>query len=297
MRVSVRVLVVSGNGTNCERETAYACQLGGADVVDVVPIWDLLAGEALLGDYHLLCLPGGFQDGDDLGAAQAGAVRWRHAQVRGGERRLAADLGRFVAEGGLVLGICNGFQLMAKLGLVPAARQGEALLGAPSTPTSPAEALPEGAPLPPQQVALGANASGRFEDRWVTLQVDPDSPCLFTRGLTELTLPVRHGEGRVVFSSAAVREAVDQAHLAPLRYVDSHGTPTEQYPDNPNGSPGGIAGLCDPTGRCFGLMPHPEAFLHRTNHPRWTRLPDLPEEGAGVALFRSAVQAIREANG
>lgn len=285
MNASVRVLVVSGNGTNCERETATACRLAGAEVVDVVPIWDLLAGEALLTDYHLICLPGGFLDGDDLGAAQAAAIRWRGAQVGGADRRLAEDLGAFVERGGLVLGICNGFQLMTKLGLVPAARRGEGLLGA---------AGPSDAPLPPQQVALAGNASGRFEDRWVTLRVDPDSPCVFTRGVTELELPVRHGEGRVVVSTPEVSQAVDEGHLAPLRYVDDQGEPTERYPENPNGSPGGVAGLCDPTGRCFGLMPHPEAFLHRTNHPQWTRRSDLPEEGAGVILFRNAVSTIRQ---
>lgn len=272
----VRALVITGNGTNCERETAHACRLAGADVVDTVMIWDLLAGDAALGDYQWLCLPGGFLDGDDLGAAKAAAIRWRHARLRGADRRLVDDLREFIAAGKLVLGICNGFQLMAKLGLVPGA-------GA---------AAADG--LPAQQASLGANDSGRFEDRWVTLAVDPDSPCIFTRGMTRLDVPVRHGEGKVILAGPEVAEAVAEGRLAPVRYVDAEGQPTEAYPANPNGSAGGVAGLCDPTGRLFGLMPHPEAFTHRTNHPHWTRRRDLPEEGAGLAIFKNAVSYLRE---
>ncbi|HOX43888.1 MAG TPA: phosphoribosylformylglycinamidine synthase subunit PurQ [Myxococcota bacterium] len=267
----VRALVVSGNGTNCERETAEACRLGGADEVVVSPIWDLSAGETRLRDFRLLCLPGGFMDGDDLGSARAAANRWRHARVAGGERRLWDDLRAFVEAGGLVIGICNGFQLLVKLGMLPRLEAAE----------------------PVQRVTLTFNASGRFEDRWVTLVAEPRSPCLFTRGIERLELPVRHGEGRLVGAPEEL-EALTREHLCPLRYADpATGQPTEQYPLNPNGSPGGVAALCDPSGRLFGLMPHPEAFLHRTLHPRWTREPGLPEEGAGVAIFRNAVQALR----
>jgi phosphoribosylformylglycinamidine synthase len=275
MADNVRVLVVAGNGTNCERETAHACRAAGADVVDVVMIWDLLAGDALLRDYQLLCLPGGFLDGDDLGAAQAAAIRWRHASVGDSGRKLVDDLEAFIGEGRLVLGICNGFQLMAKLGLIPATARDTGALHA-------------------QQVSLAGNDSGRFEDRWVTLQADPESPCVFTRGLDVLEVPVRHGEGKVVTAGPDVDQALADRHLVPVRYVDASERPTETYPANPNGSRGGIAGLCDPTGRCFGLMPHPEAFTHRTNHPQWPRRLDLPELGAGLAIFRNAVEFIRQ---
>ncbi len=277
MAASVKVLVVTGNGTNCERETAHAARLAGADRVDVRMIWDLLAGDVSLDGYQLLCLPGGFLDGDDLGAAKAAAVRWRFARVGERGERLAEQLMRFFDAGNLVLGICNGFQLMARLGVVPAVDRSEVVSGAGR-----------------QQASLGANDSGRFEDRWVRLVVDPKSPCIFTRGLASLEVPVRHGEGKVILGGAEVTRRVESLHLAPVRYADSTGCATESYPDNPNGSPGGIAGLCDPTGRCFGLMPHPEAFTHRTNHPRWTRLPELPEEGAGVAIFRNAVEHLRQ---
>jgi phosphoribosylformylglycinamidine (FGAM) synthase-like amidotransferase family enzyme len=274
MANAVNVLVVAGNGTNCERETAHACRTAGADQVDVVMIWDLLAGEAKLEGYQLLCLPGGFLDGDDLGAAKAAAIRWRHARVEGSGERLVDQLRVFLEQGNLVLGICNGFQLLAKLGLVPAVgAQGDALTA--------------------QQASLGVNDSGRFEDRWVRMRVDPESPCVFTRGLEDLELPIRHGEGKVITGGAAISAAIEAGHLAPLQYVARDGAATEAYPENPNGSVGGLAGLCDPTGRCFGLMPHPEGFTHRTNHPQWTRLPDLPEKGAGLALFENAVSYIR----
>lgn len=275
MANAVKVLVVTGNGTNCERETAHAARLAGA-TVDVRMIWDLLAGEVQLQGYQLLCLPGGFLDGDDLGAAKAAAIRWRFARVGAAGDKLVDQLRGFIDAGNLVLGICNGFQLMAKLGLVPATTRSE---GA------------DGVAL--QQASLGGNDSGRFEDRWVRLTVDPQSPCVFTRGMTTLEVPVRHGEGKVILADAQVVADMEARHLAPLRYADSAGAPTEDYPSNPNGSAGGVAGLCDPTGRCFGLMPHPEAFTHRTNHPRWTREPDLPEEGAGLAIFRNAVAYIR----
>jgi len=264
---TVRALVVSGNGTNCERETAYACELGGARA-RVAPIWDLVAGDVALADYQFLCLPGGFLDGDDLGAARACANRYRHASLAASGERLWDALRAFVAADKLVLGICNGFQLLVKLGLLP-------------------QLDPK---RPRQQVTLTFNDSGRFEDRWVDLVVDPDSPCVFTRGVTRLELPIRHGEGKLVAADAFALADLDARWLVPVRYADpSTGRPTESYPQNPNGSPGGAAGLCDPTGRLFGLMPHPEAYLHRTHHPRWTRLDDLPEEGAGVALFRNAV--------
>jgi len=277
MANAVNVLVVTGNGTNCERETAHAARLAGADTVDVRMIWDLLAGEVRLQGYQLLCLPGGFLDGDDLGAAKAAAIRWRHARVGEGGDKLVDQLQSFIDAGNLVLGICNGFQLMAKLGLVPATN-----------------ALAAAGAGTPQQASLGVNDSGRFEDRWVRLEVDPESPCVFTRGLTSLEVPVRHGEGKVILGDADTAAAIESGHLAPVRYADGSGASTEDYPANPNGSAGGIAGLCDPTGRCFGLMPHPEAFTHRTNHPRWTRRSDLPEEGAGLAIFRNAVSYIQQ---
>jgi phosphoribosylformylglycinamidine synthase len=144
-----------------------------------------------------------------------------------------------------------------------------------------------------QQVTLTWNDSGRFEDRWVELAADPESPSVFTKGLDRITLPIRHGEGKIIPKDEATLDKLNAAHQIPLRYIDPQtGEPTEKYPLNPNGSIGGMAALTDPSGRLLGMMPHPEAFLHRTNHPSWTRT-DLPEEGDGLAIFRAAVEAIR----
>jgi len=267
----VRAIVMAGNGTNCEMEMAYACRLGGADVVDIVSIYDLLAGERKLDDYHFLNLPGGFLDGDDLGSAKAAANIYANAKAGGTDEALREQLGRFVEAGKLILGVCNGFQLLIKLGLVPAI---------------------EGRYFD-QQATLTFNDSGRFEDRWVNLGIDAQSPCIFTKGLERIELPVRHGEGKVVVGSDAVLESIQKGH-AVLRYLDAeNGEPTQDYPANPNGSVDSIAGICDASGRIFGLMPHPEAFLHYTNHPRWTR-ESRQEEGDGLAFFRNAVDYLRE---
>lgn len=264
----IRTLVLSGNGTNCERETAHACRLAGADDILVAPIWDLIAGTCGLDDVHMLCLPGGFTDGDDLGAAQAAANRLKYSKVAKTGVPLVDELRAFAQRGGLIIGICNGFQLLVKLGLLPIA-----------------DFKP--------RVTLTFNKSGRFEDRWVTLAVDPASPCIFTRGLEQIYLPVRHGEGRLVVGQEATELEMTSNHLVPLRYASPEtGEPTDEYPHNPNGSWHQAAALCDRTGRIFGLMPHPEAYLHRTNHPRWTREP-LPDEGVGLSIFRNAIDHLR----
>ncbi len=301
----VKSIVITGNGTNCEMEMAHACRLAGADVVDIVHISELLAGEKRLDDYHFLNLPGGFLDGDDLGAAKAGANRIRHAAVAGTEEKLYDQMTRFIRDGKLILGVCNGFQLLVKLGLLPGC-DGD---------------------YQTQTATLSYNDSGRFEDRWVHLTINPSTPCLFTRGLTHLYLPVRHGEGKFIPRDEIIRARLHREGHVALQYctppnggqvfkisvspsVAIHGqtkkggataapaayddpvTPTMSYPDNPNGSIDAIAGICNATGRIFGLMPHPEAFLHRTNHPHWTR-EALPDAGQGLALFQNAVAFLR----
>jgi len=269
----VRSIVISGNGTNCEREVAAACRLAGSDIVDIVHISQLLAGRKQLDDYHFLNLPGGFLDGDDLGSAKAGVNRLRHAQVAGSQERLSDQIQRFIGAGKLIMGVCNGFQLMVKMGLLPAL-QGE---------------------YGEQTATLTFNDSGRFEDRWVNLSVDPLSPCIYTKGVSRLYFPVRHGEGKFVAARPSVLQEVENQRLAVLKYCDPDSElPTMNYPLNPNGSLNAIAGICDSSGRLFGLMPHPEAYLHRTHHPRWTREPELPEEGAGLMLYQNAVNFIRE---
>jgi phosphoribosylformylglycinamidine synthase subunit PurQ / glutaminase len=269
----IRAIVITGNGTNCETEMAHACRLAGFDEVEIVHISELLCGGKRLDDYHFLNLPGGFLDGDDLGSAKAGANRILHAAVAGGEEKLFAQFTRFIAAGKLILGVCNGFQLLVKLGMLPGfdGRYDR------------------------QTTTLTFNDSGRFEDRWVHLRVDPASPCIFTRGLRGFYLPVRHGEGKFVSQDEGTLGRLHRERLIALEYSDErYKGGTQEYPANPNGSVDGIAGICNQTGRIFGMMPHPEAFLHRTNHPRWTR-EELPEEGAGLALFRNAAAFLRSA--
>lgn len=271
----VKAIVLTGFGTNCETEMAHACRLGGADQVDIVHISELMDGEYSLDDYHFLNLPGGFLDGDDLGAAQAGAHRFNYAVVKTTGELIRSQITRFIEAGKLILGVCNGFQLLVKMGLLPGLdhRYDE------------------------RMVSLTHNDSGRFEDRWSTLLVEPNGPCVFTRGLTGLYFPVRHGEGKFVSRNQETLARLEKEKLIVLRYTDprpgSNNEPTMEYPFNPNGSPAAIAGICDPSGRIFGLMPHPEAFLYSTNHPRWTR-EQLEREGQGVALFRNAANFIRE---
>ncbi|PKN35535.1 MAG: phosphoribosylformylglycinamidine synthase [Deltaproteobacteria bacterium HGW-Deltaproteobacteria-19] len=271
MAKPVRSIVITGNGTNCEREMAHACRLAGSDVTDIVHISELLCGEKKLDDYDFLNLPGGFLDGDDLGSAKAGANRILHAPVRGTKEKLFDQFDRFIRAGKLILGVCNGFQLQVKLGMLPG------FDGDYRTQTA----------------TLSFNDSGRFEDRWVSLKVNPDSPCVFTRGLDGLYLPVRHGEGKFIPAGDGVCERLEKQGQIVVRYcTPDFREATMDYPLNPNGSVGAVAGICNETGRIFGLMPHPEAYLHRTNHPRWTR-EDLPEEGMGLALFRNAVEFLR----
>ena len=272
MAKNVKAIVIAGNGTNCEREVATACELAGAEC-DIVHIAELLAGRTCLDDYHLLNLAGGFLDGDDLGSAKAGANRLKQAAVRNSRESLADQVQRFIADGKLVMGVCNGFQLMTKMGLLPALDRD----------------------YHNQSATLTFNDCGRFEDRWCYLKVDRASPCVFTRGLDGLYLPVRHGEGKFMVQDDATLEQIEAKHLAAVKYCDAdYSAPVMDYPMNPNGSVAAIAGVCDETGRLFGLMPHPEAYLHRTHHPRWTREAGLPEDGMGLWLYRNAVDFIRE---
>lgn len=269
----VRAVVISGNGTNCEREVANACRLAGAEVVDIVHVAELLSGHVRLDDYHFLNLAGGFLDGDDLGSAKAGANRLIHAAIKHSEETLSDQLQRFIADGKLIMGVCNGFQLMTKMGLLPAL----------------------GGDYKKQSTTLTFNDGGRFEDRWCYLKVDQESPCVFTRGLHGIYLPVRHGEGKFVVESDRLLQEMEVKHLVVVKYSDAdYKSPVMEYPLNPNGSIAAIAGVCDESGRLFGLMPHPEAYIHRTHHPRWTREPGLPEDGMGLSLYRNAIRYVRE---
>ena len=268
-----RAIVITGNGTNCEMEAAHACRLGGFDETVIAHIAEILSGEIQLDDFHFLNLTGGFLDGDDLGSAKAQANRLKHAAVSGSGEKLVDQFSRFIAAGKLILGVCNGFQLMVKMGMLPGF-DGEYLR---------------------QTVTLTHNDSGRFQDRWTYLQVDSASSCVFTRGIDKgIYLPVRHGEGKFLCDSDATLARIEAEHLAVLRYSDAdYANVVMEFPANPNGSVNAIAALCDPSGRMMGLMPHPEAFVHYTQHPRWTR-ENLPEEGDGLILYKNAAEYVRK---
>ncbi len=258
----VRVLVLTGLGLNCEQETAQGFRLCGAQA-ELVHLSDMLAGlGGRLEDFHILAMVGGFSFGDHLGAGVVYANRLRY--------RLLDRLLGFVAEGGLVLGICNGFQTMVKLGLLPALDRAYGTV----------------------QATLAANDRLGYRDAWVTVRADPESPCVWTRRVDTLELPSRHGEGKLVPRDDGLLRRLSDEHLVAVRYVDERGGPTESWPANPSGSPQGIAGLCDPTGRLLGLMPHPDAFLYGIHHPDWPRhklAGTLREHGEGLRIFQNGV--------
>lgn len=268
----IRAIVITGNGTNCETEAAHACRLGGFDEAVIAHIADILSGQIRLDDFHFLNLTGGFLDGDDLGSAKAQANRLKHAAVSGAGEKLVEQFTRFITAGKLILGVCNGFQLMVKMGMLPGF-DGNCLQ---------------------QTVTLTHNDCGRFQDRWCYLKVDSRSPSIFTAGIERgIYLPVRHGEGKFLTDTPETLERIEADYLACLKYSDARfDEPVMEFPANPNGSVNAIAGLCDPTGRLMGLMPHPEAFVHYTQHPRWTREP-LPEDGDGLTLYRNAADYVR----
>lgn len=246
-----RVAILKADGTNCELETAHACRLAGARA-DILPMNLLRGGEARLADYDALVLPGGFSYGDDLVSGKVMAVELLSF--------LGDALADFVASGKPVLGICNGFQVLVRTGLLPFGRLGS------------------------MQATLALNAGGRFECRWVRLGVcDAEGPL---EGLpAQMELPLAHGEGRFYTHPDSLAE-IESRGLVALRYLDQAGQATQAYPQNPNGALAAIAGLRDPSGRILGLMPHPERYLSRFQHPAWRRQA-APPEPDGLRFFRA----------
>ena len=266
----IKVLVLTGYGTNCERESAYAAKIGGADDVQISHFAEIVQEKVKIEDYNFLVFPGGFLDGDHLGAAQAAAIRIRYTKTKSG-RSILEQIKKVHDKGGIILGICNGFQLLTKLGLLPAVDDNYF----------------------ERQVSLSYNDSARFEDRWVFLKTNPKTRCVFLKDLESMYLPVRHGEGKVVPKNKEILRKIEEQNLIAIQYTDENGAVTQKYPYNPNGSPLGIAGLTDPTGRIFGLMPHPEAYNHPTNHPKWTRL-GISNQVTGISIFKNGVDYLRK---
>ncbi len=227
--MGIRALVITGFGFNSDRELAEAFNLSGAQARQV-HVTDIIENPKLIHDYQVLGFPGGFSFGDHLGSGKEIANLLRNY--------VKEELERFIDSGKPVIGICNGFQVLVKLGLVPNMEQ---------------DWEPE--------TSLIHNASGQFIDAWVPISFEADCPCVWTRGLETRELPIRHGEGRFVTASPAVLEKLQKSKLIAARYCGA----------NPNGSALDIAGITDPTGRVLGIMPHPECFLYAENHPRWQR--------------------------
>ncbi len=235
-----KALVLRSAGTNCDRETKFALEQAGF-AADRVHLFRVMENPAILRDYQFLLFPGGFSYGDDIASGKIFANQLLH--------RLAEPLNEFVGAGKLVLGICNGFQIMIKAGLLPWGK------------VNTAEAH--------RDATLAWNDCGRFEDRWVHLRSDSDK-CVFLPKGELIALPIAHGEGKFVPRDQGILDTLRQNDQISLRYVDAQGN-SGGFPVNPNGSTDDIAGLCDPTGRVMGLMPHPERFVDITQHPQWTR--------------------------
>lgn len=267
-----RALVIRAAGTNCDAELCRAFTLAGA-APTLVHIDRLIADPAQIDAFDLIGFPGGFSYGDDIASGRILAMKLRE--------HLYPALRAAAERGAPMIGVCNGFQVLVQCGLLPGPGAGEPW---------PADRAPK------QTLALSDNISARFVDRWVGIEPVRDSVCIWTNGLADLfidrpadrrdamQLPVAHGEGRLVASTADVLRGLASGRQIALRYADNY-----------NGSQDAIAGVCDPTGRIFGLMPHPERYLEWTRHPFWTRLaPSLrTDETPGLRIFRNAVEATR----
>ena len=246
-----RTLIFRTAGTNCDIELAHAFEMAGA-AVETIHLNRLVREPKLLDKFSLVGIPGGFSYGDDIAAGRIFANRLQH--------QLGEALQAVVRRGAMIIGVCNGFQVLVKMGLLPDPAEGR------------------------QTATLADNQSGRFVDRWVRLVAPDDSVCVWTKNMDDFELPIAHGEGRFVPEApAALARWADRRQVA-LRYAC----------DNPNGSVDDIAGICDPSGLVLGLMPHPERAVHPTNHPEWTagRPTSKQPAPAGLRMIRNAVQHV-----
>ncbi|HEY3242367.1 MAG TPA: phosphoribosylformylglycinamidine synthase I [Phycisphaerae bacterium] len=251
----LNVCVIRAAGINCDRETVHAWRVAGAEA-QLVHVRELMEDPQRLEQFQVVTIPGGFSYGDDLGAGKILAEQLH--------LRLEDALRGVVDRDGLLIGICNGFQVLVKAGLLPGGDWGRA------------------------RVSIVANESARFEDRWVRM-VPASSRCVIVAGISSLQMPVAHGEGRVVTADGEAAERLRRDDCIALRYVGAGGESPAGYPANPSGSLDDIAALTDATGRVFGLMPHPERHIDRTQHPLWTRRAPGAEPD-GLRIFRNAVE-------
>jgi phosphoribosylformylglycinamidine synthase len=283
MVVAPRILVLRAPGTNCDEETAFAFERAGG-IAERVHVNRLIENPTLGERYQVLCIPGGFSYGDDIAAGRILASRL--------QRHLSDLVHLFTSSDRLVLGICNGFQVLMRLGILT-----EDLVGSEAGITTPA--------------TLTWNNHGRFEDRWVHLRTDvtvQPNPCVFLKGIERMYLPMAHAEGKFLTASSGVFEKLAHAGRLALRYTLPNGSigelpvndsnerplagdePVLPFPYNPNGAQANVAGICDASGRLFGLMPHPERHIDPTHHPFWTRRKVQPEFGDGMKVFQNAIE-------
>lgn len=272
----VKALVVTGFGINCEEEMAAAYKLAGAETV-ICHLNDVFTGKISIQDFDVLNFPGGFAFGDDLGSGKVLSNKMKFKKMADGTQFMD-EIKQFLSDGKFILGVCNGFQFLVKMGL-----------------------LPDISGKWQQEVTLTRNNSAKFEDRWVWCKVNPNSKTPFLNGIDILPVPVRHGEGKLIIKDEETEKAIEDKGLNCLSYCDSKGNVTDEYPLNPNGADLSCAGLSNETGQVFGLMPHPEAFLSLYNHPNWGQMkrqnPNISEDGDGLKIFKNIVEYIGNRKG
>ena len=279
-----KVCVLRSAGTNCDQETAAAFKLAGA-AAELLHINSLVSNRRTLEDFHILALPGGFSYGDDVASGKIFANELRF--------KLVDTLRKFIADGKLIIGICNGFQILVKSGFLPdlgpygtlAQRTAKCALAGRRGQCAPVRDLK-------QNTSLIINDSAKFEARWVYLKPS-GAYCVWTKGLKKIIyLPGAHGEGKFVVQDKNVLNRLKRNKQIVFQYCDTRGR-LSGYPDNPNGSIENIAGICDPTGRIFGLMPHPERHICAAQHPRKEEL-KFKFESDGLQIFKNGVKYVRE---
>jgi len=267
MAKKVKVIVLRTAGTNCDAETAFAFESFGADV-DTVHINELFNGKVHLRDYHILAIPGGFTYGDDI---ESGRILANELNLK-----LGSDLCYFIGDGKLILGICNGFQVLVKSGILP----------------GPLNKEEEKAHDSSQKATLTNNDSGKFEDRWSYLKVEGNS--VWTQGLDDVVYyPVAHAEGKFVPLRHDIPKSLKENGQIVFSYCNANAAKPES-PEHPNGSVNDIAGITDRTGRILGLMPHPERHFLFTQHPYWTRLNNNGRYGQGAKIFENGINYVKK---
>ena len=270
-----RILVLKTDGINCDEETAFAFNLAGGNV-KIVHVNDLRNKKDNLNNYQILAIPGGFSYGDDVVSGKILAIELASF--------FSENLKKFITRNDtLIIGICNGFQVLIRTGLLPFGNLGK------------------------MDATLTNNDSGHFECRWINLKIETKSKCVFLNNKAMkqfnnlVSYQVAHGEGKFLTDAGTLQE-IEKQNLVVFRYINENGKPTQKYPDNPNGALNAIAGVCDPSGRILGLMPHPERFIFREQHPNWRRMKikspftrrNFSEGGQGLPIFENMISYVRK---